>query len=143
LIIPDVNVLIYAFRESAPDHAAYADWLAGVVAGDDEIGLLDTVLTGFVRIVTNPRIVDPAAGTDTALEFVRVLRSARRAVLLGSTAALWQRVETLALSDGALRGNYIPDLYIAAAAIEYGGTVATADRGFGRYPGLRWFTPVS
>src|SRR4029078_7017592 len=61
VIVPDVNVLVYAHREDAAQHERYAEWLAGVVAGADELGLVEAALTGFVRVVTHPRIfAEPA-----------------------------------------------------------------------------------
>jgi len=61
VILPDVNVLVYAFRREAERHDRYATWLAEVVAGGDELALNDHSLIGFARIVTNPRIRTAAA----------------------------------------------------------------------------------
>lgn len=76
LILPGLKVLVDAFRREAPEHARYAEWLAGVVAGS-ELGLTETVLTGMVRVVTSPRIVADPAPRPVALRFVDVLRAAR------------------------------------------------------------------
>jgi predicted nucleic acid-binding protein len=65
VILPDITVLVYAYRREAPDHERYATWLAGLVGGADDLALTDVVLTGVVRIVTHPRIVaDPAPMTE-------------------------------------------------------------------------------
>lgn len=142
MILPDVNVLVYAFREGAQDHRHYADWLAGIVAGADELALVDTVLLGFVRVVTNPRIADPPAETARALAFVRVLREAPRSAWLGSGKAVWEHLQVLADEDRHIAGNLLPDAYLAAVALAHNATVATADRGFARFPGIRWFDPA-
>jgi toxin-antitoxin system PIN domain toxin len=143
VILPDVNVLVYAFRREADEHERYAAWLADVVAGSDELALHDPVLLGFVRIVTNPRIVPVPAPTALALEFVRRLRSARRSRWIPAGPASWDRLGLLADQDRGISGNLIPDAHIAAVALSHGCRVATADRGFARFPGLTWFDPAA
>ena len=67
MILPDVHVLVYAYRREAEDHDAYAAWLTALVAGQDELALVDHCRTGFLRIVTNPRIFADPAPTPEAL----------------------------------------------------------------------------
>ena len=57
--LPDVNVLIYAHREDAPEHQRYAAWLQALTAAAAPFALSEVVLAGFLRIVTNPRVFDP------------------------------------------------------------------------------------
>lgn len=142
MILPDVNVLVYAFRREAQDHDRYAAWLSQVVSGSDELGLHDLPLSGFVRIVTNPRMVENPAPTDTALRFVHRLIAARRARWLSSGPLTWDRLADLAREDPGVRGNLLPDAHLAAVSLAHGCRLATADRGFARFPGLRWFDPV-
>jgi predicted nucleic acid-binding protein len=56
LILPDVNVLVYAHREDVADHPAYRTWLEGVVNGDEAYGISELVLSGFVRVVTHTKV---------------------------------------------------------------------------------------
>jgi predicted nucleic acid-binding protein len=56
MILPDVNVLIYAFRRDLPQHAVCRAWLAGVVMSDARFGLSPLVLGAVVRVTTNPRV---------------------------------------------------------------------------------------
>lgn len=142
MIIPDVNVLVYAFRAEADHHADYARWLNDIVAGDEDIGLVEPVLAGVVRVATNPRLTTRIAPTVAALAFVDALRSARRARDLAASDASWARLGMLAEHDRGIRGNLVPDAYLAAVALTHGGRIATADRGFARFPGLRWFDPL-
>lgn len=142
MIIPDVNVLVYAYRREAEGHDAYADWLAGIVAGDDELALVDHCLAGVVRLVTNPRIVAEPAPTEHALTFVDSLRHAVRARPLMSTPATWTTLAAFVAGDRAARGNLVPDAYLAALAVSQGCRLATADRGFARFPGLDHFDPA-
>ncbi len=142
MILPDVNVLVYAFRQESVRHTAYADWLAGLVAGEDELALNDQVLGGFVRIVTNRRIYADPAPTATALAFVDALRAARRARWLPAGGAAWDRLGSLVAADRQIAGNLVPDAVLAAVALAHGCRMATADRGFARFPALRFFDPA-
>lgn len=143
MILPDVNVLVYAFRREAERHDAYARWLATTVGGDEELGLVENVLTGFVRIVTNPRILADPAPTADALAFVAALHGARRARRICAAAATWEHLRLLASADRQVRGNLVPDAWLAAIARSNGCRLATADRGFARFGGLDWFDPVA
>jgi toxin-antitoxin system PIN domain toxin len=142
MILPDVNVLVYAFRHEADRHEAYAAWLSELVGGARELALIDSVLMGFIRIVTNPRVVDDPAPTALAVDFVDRLRGAPRARWLASTDAAWQRFVRFASEDRHVRGNLVPDAWLAALAVTGGCTLATADRGFARFDGLDWRDPV-
>lgn len=143
LILPDVNVLVYAFRREATDHERYATWLADVVAGRDELALHDLPLTGLVRIVTNRRIVTTPAPLGAVLDFVARLRSGRRVRWLPSSARTWDQIEHLGTADRGLVGDIMPDAVLASLAIAHGCRLATADRGFARFPGLDWFDPAA
>ena len=142
MILPDVNVLVYAYRREAERHDEYAAWLRGVVSGADELALVDVVLTGFVRVVTNPRILAEPAPTSAALAFVDVLRSAPRVRWLASTSAAWATFVELSQADPMVRGNLVPDAWLAALALSHGCRLATADRGFARFARLDFFDPV-
>ncbi len=142
MIVPDVNVLVYAHRRDALQHERYADWLADVVAGMDELGLVEGALTGFVRIVTHPRIFGEPATSTEALAFVTALLGGRHARTLPATGATWEHFADLAAADRHVRGNLVPDAWLAAMARSHGGRLATADRGFARFAGLSWFDPA-
>jgi toxin-antitoxin system PIN domain toxin len=143
VILPDVNVLVYAYRRETQNHTTYASWLTAVVAGQDELALADHCLTGFLRIVTNPRILADPAPTSDALRFVDRLRAARRGRPLAATPATWEMLSTHVSQDRGIRGNLVPDAYLAALAVSHGCRLATSDRGFARFPGLDFFDPVT
>lgn len=142
MILPDINVLVYAFHRDSPRHEAYAAWLAGALGGGEELALTDVVLTGFVRVVTNSRaFADPAPAPD-ALSFVTILRAAPAARVLVPTDASWVRFGQIIATDRQVRGNLVPDAWLAALAVTHGCRLATADRGFARFEQLDWFIPV-
>lgn len=141
MILLDVNVLVYAHREDAPDHRRYRTWLEGVVNSEAAFGLSDLVLAGFLRVVTHPRIFKTPTPMDRALAFVRVLRERPNCVLLQPGPRHWDIFLHLCQTSGA-RGNLVADAYLAALAIETGSEWITTDRDYARFPGLRWRHPL-
>lgn len=143
MIILDVNVVVYAYRREAVDHERYATWLSDLVAGLDDIGLVESTFVGFLRIVTNPRIVSKPAPTADALGFVGAVRRGRaRARWLSANSSTWDALARIVDGDPMVRANLVPDAWLAALAISNGCRLATADRGFARFDGLHWFDPA-
>lgn len=141
MILPDVNVLVYAFQEGSPDHGRFRDWLSAAVASDEPFGVSDLVLSGFVRVATHPRIFAQPAPIAHALEFAGALKAQANAVVISPGPRHWDIFERLCVAAGA-RGNLVPDAYLAALAIESGSEWITTDRDFSRFPGLRWRHPL-
>ena len=138
----DVNVLVSAFREDAPHHEDVREWLEEVVNGPESFGLSDFVLSGFVRVVTHPRVFTKPNRVEQAFDFVEKLRDAPTAVCITPGARHWDIFTSLCRSAGA-RGNLVPDAFLAALAIESGSELITFDGDFARFPGLRWSRPVA
>lgn len=141
MILPDVNVLVYAFHEGAPDHQRYRRWLQAAIASDEPLAVSDLVLSGFVRIATHPRVFSPPAPVGEALAFATALRSQPNAVPVGPGPRHWEIFERLCRTANA-RGNLVADAYLAALAIESGSEWISTDRDFSRFPGLRWRHPL-
>ncbi|MDO9225111.1 MAG: type II toxin-antitoxin system VapC family toxin [Pseudomonadota bacterium] len=140
MLMCDVNVLVYAHREDSPNHSRYRQWLEDQVNSDASFAVSELVLSGFLRIVTHPKIFDPPSALEDALEFVGAIRSQANCVVVSPQARHWDIFLKLCQVANA-KGNLIPDAYHAALAIEAGCEWITTDRGFSRYPGLRWRTP--
>lgn len=137
-----MNVLVYAFQEGAPDHHRFHEWLAAAVASDEPFGISELVLSGFLRVTTNPRVFSPPAPIERALEFAAALKAQPNAVVVSPGLRHWEIFERLCVAAGA-RGNLVADAYLAALAIESGSEWITTDRDFSRFPGLRWRHPLA
>jgi uncharacterized protein len=142
MILIDVNVLVYAHRADAPNHAAFRSWLTAVVSGDEAFGMSDLVLSGFVRIVTHPRIFDPPSELADALAFCRDLRQQPNCVRVEPGPRHWEIFVRLCREHGA-KGNLVADAYLAALALESGSEWITTDRDFARFAPLRWRHPLA
>lgn len=143
MILPDVNALVYAFHAGSPQHRQHAAWLEELVGRGNGLALCDTVVAGFLRIVTNARILSPPVPIEHALEFVRWLTESPGVQWLTSSPAVWRGFEDIARADHGVRGSLVSDAYLAALCIAHGATVATSDRDFIRFDGLRRITPSS
>ena len=141
MILADVNVLVYAHRQDLPQYDRFSVWFGEEVESGRSFALCDASLTGFLRIVTNGRIFTEPTPLEEALRSIEELRERPGAVHVNPGARHWEIFTGLCSGVGA-RANDIPDAYLAALAIESGSELVTADRGFGRFPGLRWSCPV-
>jgi toxin-antitoxin system PIN domain toxin len=137
--LPDVNVLIYAHREDAPEHSRYAAWLKELAEADEPFALAEITLASVLRIVTNGKIFDPPTPMEMAIAFCQRLVELPRAVLIAPSRRHWDLfVELCANVDGPL----VTDAYLAALAIEHGCELITTDGDFARFKGLRWRHPL-
>ena len=141
MILPDVNVLVYAAHEGAHQHARYAEWLNQTVRRE-ELLLPDAVVSGVLRILTNARIVLPSVSMESALNFTDAIRTGRLTRSVEGSRAVWSRFAEICGQDHQIRGKLVPDAYLAAVALTHNARLATRDRGFARFSGLRWFNPA-
>ncbi len=141
MILFDVNVLIHATRKQAADHKRYRDWLEQLVDGDAAFAVSELVLSSYLRIITNPKVVAKPVALNDAIGAVERLRSRDNCVIISPGPRHWEIFIDLCRRVGA-RGNLIPNAYLAALAIESGSEWITTDRDFARFPGLRWRHPL-
>ncbi len=141
MIVPDINLLVYAYNDGAPYHTVARQWWEGLINGRERIGVPWVVSTGFVRLMTHARALTfpmlPSQAVDCVTEWfqyahvtpvnpgVEHLMHFRRNLDAAGTAA-----------------NLVTDAHIAALAIEYQAEVHSNDTDFSRFPGLRWHNPL-
>ena len=142
MFLIDVNVLVYAHRADASGHSRYRDWLSGVINSDAAYGMSDLVLSGFLRVVTHPRVFRDPTPLETALAFAAEVRGRPNCVSVSPGERHWEIFVGLCQTVEA-RGSLIPDAYLAALAIESGTELVTTDRDYARFPGLRWRHPLA
>ena len=136
MLLPDVNVLLAGYRADHVHHKLARAFLEEARSGTATVGLSDVALASVVRLATNARVFVRPDTTDAVLAYVDVLLEAP-GQLLRASATHWTRFADLC-RHLQLRGNLVPDAYLAALALEQGAELITFDRGFGRYPRLRW-----
>jgi toxin-antitoxin system PIN domain toxin len=140
MMLPDVNILLNAFRKDVPQHGACRAWLANVVAGDARFGLSTLVLSAVVRIATNPSVFKTPSAIEEAFRFCDNLLGQPHCQIVEPGERHWEIFRRLCIETDT-RGARATDAWFAALAIEWGGTWITLDRDFARFPGLKWQVP--
>jgi uncharacterized protein len=137
----DVNVLVYAHKTGTERHDEYMAWLRDTVGSQAPFGLSELAMSGFIRVVTHPRVFDTPSTLEEAFGFVESLRIRRNAVAIRPGSRHWDIFRECCQAGGA-RGSLVADAYHAALAIETGSTWITTDRDFARFPHLDWRHPL-
>jgi hypothetical protein len=140
VILPDVNVLVHAFRGDASEHARCRGWLDGVVNGEARYGMSPQVLGAVVRITTHPKVFERPSDLEEVLRFADLLLGQPHCVPVQPGDGHWRIFGRLCL-EGDARGNLVPDAWFAAMTIEAGCEWVTLDRDYSRFPGLKWRLP--
>jgi toxin-antitoxin system PIN domain toxin len=140
-LVVDVNVLVNAARRDAADHEVARAWLAAALVGDEPVALPDPVVTGCLRILSEPRIFRDAHAVSDAWQWLAVILAAPAVVTVRPGSRHWQLLGQLCDALD-LRGRDVPDAWLAALCLEHGGSLVSFDRGFGRFPRLSWHTPA-
>ncbi len=141
MIIVDTNLLIYAYNSDAPMHRPAAIWLETLFNGDEEIGLAEVVLIGFIRIVTQARIVPRPIAPAQAVALVESWLAVSNVRLLLTTPESFAH-SLRAIREIGVAGNLCTDAQISGLALTYRATVATVDTDFQRFAGLKLINPL-
>jgi hypothetical protein len=141
VILPDVNLLLYAHNEAAPLHRPALIWWEGVLNAAQPVGLPWAVVYGFIRLATHPAVLleplSPAAALDRVQAWV-----ARDHIELLDPGPQHLRIARRLFEATGLGGSLTTDTQLAALAIEYQCELCSNDADFGRFPGLRWRNPL-
>lgn len=141
MILLDVNILVQAHRQDADLHQEMKSWMEGAFRNHPGVAVSDLVLSGCLRILTHPKIFKEPTPLSQALEFIEDFRSREEVHVLGPGPGHWRILADLCRKVSA-RGNVISDAYHAALALELGCEWVTLDRGFARFPRLKWRHPL-
>lgn len=135
--LPDVNVLLGAVNEASAEHARARAWIEDSFNSPAGVGLAWVALLGFLRISTRRGILPQPLKVQDALSLARDWISAPRARILNPTERHADILERL-LREVGTGGNLTSDAHLAALAIEHGASLASFDRDFARFDGLRF-----
>jgi hypothetical protein len=142
VIIPDVNLLLYAVIDAFPQHKRARDWWEDTVNSGELIGLADPAVFGFLRISTNPRLIKPPLSIDDAARHVETWLE------LPNVRWVQPGVGHHARAIGYLRaagtaGNLTTDAQLAAIAADNNATMCSNDNDFARFDDVRWRNPLA
>lgn len=142
MIAVDTNILVYAHREESPFYDAASRRLEGLAEGIASWAIPWPCLHEFLSVVTHPRIFSPPTSLERALDQIEAWLESPSLVLLSETAGHWPALRQL-LVGGRIAGPQVHDGRIAALCQRHGvRELWTADRDFGRFPGLGAVNPL-
>ncbi len=142
MILPDVNLLLYAVDETSPRHALARAWVEELLSGVETVALAWSVLTAFVRLSTHPAVFDRPLTPRQAFDLVDAWLGQPSAIVVHPGDRHHVSMREL-LEPLGTAGNLVPDAHLAALAREHGATLASSDHDFARFAGLRWFDPLA
>jgi toxin-antitoxin system PIN domain toxin len=142
VIVPDVNLLLYAHVTGFAQHARARRWWEELLNGSRAVAVAGPSLFGFLRLATNPRVLEPPLAMEAALEHVeRWFGRAHVHFLPPGPRHL--EIAFALLREAGAAANLTTDVQLAALAIEHQGEVHSNDGDFSRFPGLRWVNPLA
>ena len=141
MILPDVNLLVYAYNSDAPRHAAARRWWEGLLNGAMPVGLPWAVTCGFVRLMTHPAVLVRPLSTAEAGGAVQAWL-VRPCVEVLAPGPRHLEILLRLLAEPGVTGALTTDAHLAALAIEHQCELHSNDADFSRFPGLRWRNPL-
>lgn len=141
MMLPDVNVLLHAFREDSPRHSKCRAWLHWLLNSGQRYAMSPHVLSGVIRVATHRNVFDPPSELNETIEYCTLLLQSDRCQVVVPGERHWPIFARL-LVDADAHGNLVADAWLAALAIEWGCEWITFDRDFARFSGLRWKVPA-
>ncbi len=141
MILPDANLLLYAYDQSSPFHPKAAAWFENIMSRPGPVILLPAVVFGFVRISTHPRIFTSPLSVAEASAHVHSWLG-RKQVRLHDMLLEDVNAALSLLESAGTAGNLTTDAQIAAVALRLDAEVHTADLDFGRFAGVRFSNPL-
>ena len=142
MIVPDLNMLIYAHNRRAPEHVAAQIWWRELLRGEEAVGLAWVVINGFIRLMSQRGVLaSPLSPTDASAYVENWLNQSHIAPINPGDGHLTYFRRYLAVPGAG--PNLVTDAHIAALATEHNAEVHTNnDADFARFSGLRWRNPL-
>jgi len=141
MILTDANLLLYAYNVDAAEHDISQQWLETQLSGPNPFCFAWQTITAFLRISTNQRAFPAPLSTKEATSIVTEWLERPQTVLLTPGEKHWAIFQKL-LAAGQATGPLVMDAHLAALALEHGAALASTDRDFSRFPGLKLINPL-
>jgi hypothetical protein len=141
VILPDVNILVHAFRSDSSQDEICRNFLGEVINGEARYGMAPQILSGVVRITTHLKVFAMPSRLDEVIRFCDILLAPSHCMVIQPGERHWDIFKRIC-AEADDRGNLVPDAWFAALAIESGCEWITLDRDYARFPGLKWRVPA-
>jgi toxin-antitoxin system PIN domain toxin len=141
VLLPDVNVCLYAMRSDSPHHRPCKNWFESAINDTEPVGISELVLSSVLRLSTNHRVFREPSSVDDVLDFCDALLAGPATTRIRPGPRHWEIFTSLVRQHNA-RANDVPDMYLAALGLENGASLVTRDGHFARFESLRRLDPV-
>jgi uncharacterized protein len=141
VIIPDINLLIYAYDSTSRFHPGALRWWEELLSGTETVGLPWISVLGFLRIMTNPRVMQHPMPMSKALKAVEQWMERPNICAVSPGPGHFALLARF-LDEAGGAANLTTDAHLAALAVEHKGILHTSDTDFGRFAGLKWVNPL-
>jgi len=142
MILPDANLLLYAYDAASPFHARSAAWWSKCLSGSEPVGFCPSVLFAFIRIATSARAFTRPLTIQEASTHVQDWLEQPVAQLVETELRDIRQALALLVEAGT-GGNMTTDAQIAAVSLRLGAVIHTVDSDYARFPRVRWFNPLT
>jgi uncharacterized protein len=141
VILPDINLLLYAYNRDAPHHEAARTWWETLLRSATPVALPWAVSVGFIRLMTHRAILVRPLQASRAVAHVRSWLVLSNVEPIEPGPRHLEILDRLFESTG-VAGGLTTDAHLAALAIEHQCELHSNDTDFARFPGLRWNNPI-
>jgi toxin-antitoxin system PIN domain toxin len=141
LIIPDLNLVVYAHNRDAPNHTSARAWWEGLLNRAEPVAIPWVVVLGFLRLMTHRAVLITPMTSAAAMTQIRAWFARPNVERLEPGPQHLDLLDRL-LSAAGTAGNLTTDAHLAALAIEHQCELHSNDNDFARFPGLRWRNPL-
>lgn len=142
MILPDANLLLYAYHPRAPQHESSRAWLEEVLSGSQIVAFTWLTMWAFLRISTNARVFEEPLTAGEAIGIVSLWLDRPNVTVLGPGPRHWEILQEL-IEESQSIGPLVTDASLAATTIEHGAVLHTTDRDFSRFAELEWTNPIA
>lgn len=142
MIIPDLNLLIYAYDSKSNFHKLAKQWWETALSGSDQVALCWVVILGFIRITTNARVFKNPLSVEQSTSIVASWLECPNVTIINPSD---QHFEILSeyLATLGVGANLVTDIHLATLAREFGGVLHSNDLEFGRFEKISWVNPIT
>ena len=141
MIIPNINLLVYAHNQDDVRYEAARSWWDNLLAAEESIGTPLAVSVGFVRLATNPRVMPPPMTSKQAVSIVRSWLKRQNVVALDTGPEHFDHLQEC-LETAGRAGRFVTDAHLAALALDHDAEIHSADQDFRMFPDVRWYNPL-
>ena len=141
MIIPDINLLVYARNRDDVRYEAARSWWGNLLEGEENIGIPLAVSVGFIRLTTNSTVMSPPMTSEQAVSIVRSWLQKPHVMALDAGPVHFDHLQEC-LEAAGRAGRFVTDAHLAALSLDHDAEIHSTDQDFRMFPNVRWRNPL-